>query len=189
LVGAASLLWRVQLYGGAQRSPAWDDVARHARTVRPGMPLADVHAALVLVAIGDEAALGPIASSRWFQLLMRVVSQEIGASIGYSSDSTGSATDPRAAGGACMIRALLIDLDGVVREWDPENDRQVEQATGLPIGPFEGRPSRRTCCMPRLLVVSQMTVGAGGSLIASVPSSPGPMLSKPFGDGRFRPER
>jgi len=48
-----------------------------------------------------------------------------------------------------MIRALLIDLDGVVREWDPENDRQAEQATGLPMGAI-----RRAAFSPDLLHVA-----------------------------------
>lgn len=33
-----------------------------------------------------------------------------------------------------MIQALLIDLDGVIRRWDPAIDRQAEAATGLPAG-------------------------------------------------------
>ncbi len=40
-------------------------------------------------------------------------------------------------GGECRlpaIRALLIDLDGVVRRWDPANDARAEAAAGLPPG-------------------------------------------------------
>lgn len=33
-----------------------------------------------------------------------------------------------------MIQALLIDLDGVLRIWNPERDRQTEQIAGLPAG-------------------------------------------------------
>jgi putative hydrolase of the HAD superfamily len=33
-----------------------------------------------------------------------------------------------------MIRAILVDLDGVIRIWSPEKDRQAEQAAGLPGG-------------------------------------------------------
>jgi putative hydrolase of the HAD superfamily len=33
-----------------------------------------------------------------------------------------------------MIKAILIDLDGVLRLWNPEQDRQAEQAAGLPAG-------------------------------------------------------
>jgi putative hydrolase of the HAD superfamily len=33
-----------------------------------------------------------------------------------------------------MIQALLIDLDGVLRIWNPERDRQAEQIAGLPAG-------------------------------------------------------
>lgn len=33
-----------------------------------------------------------------------------------------------------MLRALLIDLDGVVRLWEPRADAHAEQAAGLPAG-------------------------------------------------------
>jgi putative hydrolase of the HAD superfamily len=33
-----------------------------------------------------------------------------------------------------MIQALFIDLDGVLRIWNPERDRHIEQVTGLPAG-------------------------------------------------------
>ena len=33
-----------------------------------------------------------------------------------------------------MLRALLIDLDGVIRLWNPAIDLAAEQATGLPAG-------------------------------------------------------
>lgn len=33
-----------------------------------------------------------------------------------------------------MIKVLLIDLDGVLRIWNSERDRQAEQAAGLPAG-------------------------------------------------------
>ena len=33
-----------------------------------------------------------------------------------------------------MLKTLLIDLDGVLRRWQPENVRYAERATGLPAG-------------------------------------------------------
>ncbi len=33
-----------------------------------------------------------------------------------------------------MIKALLIDLDGVIRLWHTDNDARAEQVTGLPAG-------------------------------------------------------
>ncbi len=33
-----------------------------------------------------------------------------------------------------MIQALLTDLDGVIRRWDPALEQRAEQATGLPAG-------------------------------------------------------
>ncbi len=36
-----------------------------------------------------------------------------------------------------MIQALLIDLDGVIRLWDPEHDRITERRFGLPPGTMQ----------------------------------------------------
>jgi putative hydrolase of the HAD superfamily len=33
-----------------------------------------------------------------------------------------------------MIQALLVDFDGVLRIWNPENDRHAEESAGLPAG-------------------------------------------------------
>jgi tetratricopeptide (TPR) repeat protein len=57
---AASLLWRLQLYGAAPGPLPWADVcALAARSVaHPGMAFVDANAALALAAGGDEAALG-----------------------------------------------------------------------------------------------------------------------------------
>jgi len=33
-----------------------------------------------------------------------------------------------------MVQALLTDLDGVIRRWDPAIEQRAEQATGLPAG-------------------------------------------------------
>jgi len=57
LIDAASLLWRIQIYGHRDRLLPLDDVAGAARAVRPGVPLTDVHAALALASTGDEMAL------------------------------------------------------------------------------------------------------------------------------------
>jgi hypothetical protein len=57
LVDAASLLWRVQLQGDRRQPLPWDEVCRLARRSRPGLALADAHAALALGAVGDSAAL------------------------------------------------------------------------------------------------------------------------------------
>lgn len=45
-----------------------------------------------------------------------------------------------------MIQALLTDLDGVIRRWDPAIEPQAEQATGLPSGAL-----RQAAFVPDLL--------------------------------------
>jgi putative hydrolase of the HAD superfamily len=35
------------------------------------------------------------------------------------------------------IQALLIDLDGVIRIWDPANDKRAEESAGLPAGAIQ----------------------------------------------------
>ena len=45
------------------------------------------------------------------------------------------------------VAALLIDLDGVVRVWDPENHQRAESAGGLPPGAI-----RRVAFAPELLL-------------------------------------
>ncbi len=59
LVDAASLLWRLHIYGAADAPLPWEPVREYAaRTVhRPGMAFADVHAALAYAATGDDAAM------------------------------------------------------------------------------------------------------------------------------------
>jgi tetratricopeptide (TPR) repeat protein len=57
LVDAAGLLWRVQLYADVRQPLPWGEVCRLARSARPGMALADVHAALALAAAGDDVSL------------------------------------------------------------------------------------------------------------------------------------
>jgi len=49
-------------------------------------------------------------------------------------------------GRPARLRALLIDLDGVVRLWSPGNDRRAEEAAGLPAGAI-----RRAAFTPELL--------------------------------------
>jgi len=46
-----------------------------------------------------------------------------------------------------MIKAILLDLDGVVRNWPLENDRRAEQAAGLPLGAI-----RQAAFAPELLL-------------------------------------
>lgn len=59
LADAASLLWRVQIYGGADRALPWQSVREIAeRTAAlPGFAFADVHAAMAYGAAGDDAAM------------------------------------------------------------------------------------------------------------------------------------
>lgn len=54
-----------------------------------------------------------------------------------------------------MIYALLIDLDGVLRIWSPDQSRDAEQATGLPEGAM-----RQAAFAPELLtpaIIGQIT--------------------------------
>lgn len=46
----------------------------------------------------------------------------------------------------CGLRALLLDLDGVLRIWSVESDRRAEEASGLPVGSI-----RRAAFSPELL--------------------------------------
>jgi pentatricopeptide repeat protein len=57
---AASLLWRVSLYGSTTEPLPWSDVCSLAGTLsaRPGMAFNDANAALALAGGGDAAALG-----------------------------------------------------------------------------------------------------------------------------------
>jgi len=48
-----------------------------------------------------------------------------------------------------VIRSLLVDLDGVLRFWDPSNDIQAEGAYGLPVGSI-----RATAFTPDLLLLA-----------------------------------
>ncbi|MDQ6604736.1 MAG: hypothetical protein M3Z19_18605 [Chloroflexota bacterium] len=59
LADAASLLWRVQIYGGADRALPWQSVREIADRVAalPGFAFADVHAAMAYGAVGDDAAM------------------------------------------------------------------------------------------------------------------------------------
>jgi tetratricopeptide (TPR) repeat protein len=62
LVDAASLLWRYQIYGCEPRPLPWPEVCEYAArvTARPGVALADSHAALAYAAMGDEAAMATL---------------------------------------------------------------------------------------------------------------------------------
>jgi tetratricopeptide (TPR) repeat protein len=55
---AASLLWRLQIYGCAQDALPWSAVGELAArmTTQPGMAFVDANAALALAAVGDEVA-------------------------------------------------------------------------------------------------------------------------------------
>jgi tetratricopeptide (TPR) repeat protein len=59
LADAASLLWRLGLYGHEVPDEAWDEVARLANRhfPAPGLPFAEVHVAFVAAATGDRAGL------------------------------------------------------------------------------------------------------------------------------------
>jgi len=59
LADAASLLWRVQIYEGADRALPWQSVREIADRVAalPGYAFADVHAAMAYGAAGDDAAI------------------------------------------------------------------------------------------------------------------------------------
>ena len=62
LVDAASLLWRYQIYGCEPRPLPWTEVCEYAAraAARPGVALADSHAALAYAAMGDEAAMAKL---------------------------------------------------------------------------------------------------------------------------------
>jgi pentatricopeptide repeat protein len=62
LVDAASLLWRYQIYGCEARPLPWAEVCDYAAraAARPGVALADSHAALAYAAVGDEAAMAKL---------------------------------------------------------------------------------------------------------------------------------
>jgi tetratricopeptide (TPR) repeat protein len=57
LVDAAGLLWRIELRADVRQPLPWGAVCRLARSARPGMALADAHAALALAAAGDDVSL------------------------------------------------------------------------------------------------------------------------------------
>jgi hypothetical protein len=59
LADAASLLWRLGLYGHAVPEETWDEVARLASLhfPAPGLPFAEMHVAFVAAARGDRARL------------------------------------------------------------------------------------------------------------------------------------
>jgi hypothetical protein len=59
LADSASLLWRLQIYGGVDRALPWQSVTEIADRVAalPGYAFADVHAAMAYGAAGDEAAM------------------------------------------------------------------------------------------------------------------------------------
>jgi tetratricopeptide (TPR) repeat protein len=59
LADAASLLWRLDLYGHAVPGETWDEVARLASRhfSAPGLPFAEMHVAFVAAATGDRAGL------------------------------------------------------------------------------------------------------------------------------------
>jgi len=59
LADAASLLWRLGLYGHAIPDGAWDEVARLASRhfPTPGLPFAELHVAFVVAATGDRTEL------------------------------------------------------------------------------------------------------------------------------------
>jgi putative hydrolase of the HAD superfamily len=50
-----------------------------------------------------------------------------------------------------MIKALLVDLDGVLRIWDAENETQAERAGGLPAGAIRGAAFARELLEPAIL--------------------------------------
>jgi tetratricopeptide (TPR) repeat protein len=59
LADTASLLWRLQIYGGTDRALPWQSVRETADRLAalPGYAFADVHAAMAYGAAGDEAAM------------------------------------------------------------------------------------------------------------------------------------
>ncbi len=59
LADTASLLWRVQIYGGTNRALPWQSVREIADRVAalPGFAFADVHAAMAYGAAGDDVAM------------------------------------------------------------------------------------------------------------------------------------
>jgi tetratricopeptide (TPR) repeat protein len=59
LADTASLLWRLQIYEGADRALPWQSVRQIAERLAPlpGYAFADVHAAMAYGAAGDEAAM------------------------------------------------------------------------------------------------------------------------------------
>lgn len=59
LADSASLLWRVQIYEGTDRSLPWQSVRDLANRIytQPGAAFADVHAAIAYGAAGDDAAI------------------------------------------------------------------------------------------------------------------------------------
>jgi len=52
-------------------------------------------------------------------------------------------------GEAGPVLAVVVDLDGVLRRWDPGVLAGAEAAFGLPAGALGGSRSRRRCCRRR----------------------------------------
>ena len=59
LADSASLMWRLQIYGGTPPPKPWDEVRDQAMPAagNPGPPFRDAHAALAFAAAGDQDAL------------------------------------------------------------------------------------------------------------------------------------
>ena len=64
LADSASLMWRVQMYGGAAPSAPWEEVRDQAAPAAgaPGPAFRDAHAALAFASAGDEASLDRMVS-------------------------------------------------------------------------------------------------------------------------------
>jgi tetratricopeptide (TPR) repeat protein len=61
VMDGASLLWRLELYGGHQAPLPWSPLAVLAtRVARPGFVFGDIHAAFAYASSGDEAALAAL---------------------------------------------------------------------------------------------------------------------------------
>ena len=60
LADSASLMWRIQMYGGTAPPAPWEEVRDQAAPAAeaPGPAFRDAHAALAFASAGDEAALG-----------------------------------------------------------------------------------------------------------------------------------
>ena len=60
LADSASLMWRIQMYGGVAPSGAWEEVRDQAAPAAkaPGPAFRDAHAALAFASSGDEASFG-----------------------------------------------------------------------------------------------------------------------------------